>query len=74
MIVDLGGGRDDQRRDRASGAGFTPWEGVRTGVTVERTLLRGETVYADGDVVGDRRGRYLPRHRSRVSRPREGTG
>lgn len=74
VIVDLGGGDTISARTELAGAGFTPWEGVRTEVTVERTLLRGETVYADRDLVGDRRGRYLPRHRSRVSRHKEGTG
>lgn len=71
VVVDLDAGDVISARTEFASAGFTPWEGVRTGVTVERTLLRGETVYADRDVAGDRRGRYLPRHRSQVSRLEE---
>ena len=71
-IVDLDGGAIISAETEFAGAGFTPWEGVRTGATVTRTLLRGETVYADGDIAENRHGRYLPRNSSQVPQRKEG--
>jgi allantoinase len=41
--------------------GYTPFEGLELGATVETTLLRGEVIYDQGKVVGPPRGRYLNR-------------
>jgi dihydropyrimidinase len=67
VVVDLDSGSTITADTELSGAGFTPWEGVDTGVRVERTILRGQTVFANGAVADHRRGQYLPRHRSSVS-------
>jgi dihydropyrimidinase len=69
VVVDLTGGDTISAATEFAGAGFTPWEGVRTGARVERTLLRGETVYAQGRVLDGARGDYLPRPHSHVPRP-----
>jgi dihydropyrimidinase len=69
-VVDLTAGATIHAETELSGAGFTPWEGVQTGVRVERTLLRGQTVYADRTVTEETRGRYLPRPHSSVQRPK----
>jgi dihydropyrimidinase len=66
VVVDLDAGSTITADTELSGAGFTPWEGIQTGVRVERTILRGHTVFADGVVADDRQGQYLPRHRSSV--------
>jgi dihydropyrimidinase len=73
VVVDLTAGATIGAGTELSAAGFTPWEGVRTEARVERTLLRGRTVYtAGGGVTGDPGGRYLPRPRSAV--PPSGAG
>jgi allantoinase len=47
--------------DSPSQQGYTPFEGYEMSARVTRTLLRGETVFADGAIVGAPRGRYLKR-------------
>nr|WP_282600073.1 amidohydrolase family protein [Patulibacter sp. SYSU D01012] len=66
VIVDLDAPNTISAATELASAGFTPWEGVEVGVRVERTLLRGRTVFADGAPVGEPAGQYLPRHRSGV--------
>ena len=66
VIVDLTRGRRITAETELSGAGFTPWDGVDADVRVERTLLRGRTVFADGRASGEPAGQYLPRPRSGV--------
>lgn len=71
VVVDLSSGSTIAAATELSGAGFTPWEGVSLGARVERTLLRGRCVFADGSVAGGAHGQYLPRHRSSVHDPKE---
>lgn len=66
VVVDLDTPNTITAETELASAGFTPWEGVEVGVRVERTIVRGRTVFADGEVVGDASGRYLPRPRSGV--------
>jgi allantoinase len=47
--------------DSPSAQGYTPFEGMELDGVVTRTLLRGQTVFADGELVGVPRGRYLKR-------------
>lgn len=47
--------------DSPSSQGYTPFEGLELQATVTRTVLRGETVFADGAVLGRPRGAYLSR-------------
>jgi allantoinase len=48
-----------------SAQGYTPFEGMELTGRVRATYLRGEIVYADGNVVGGARGRYLSRPTAR---------
>jgi dihydropyrimidinase len=66
VVVDLDAPNVISAETELAGAGFTPWEGTEVGVRVERTIVRGRTVFADGVVVGESTGQYLPRHRSGV--------
>ena len=66
VIVDLDAPNIIAAETELASAGFTPWEGVEVGVRVERTIVRGRTVFADGEIVGEPAGQYLPRHRSGV--------
>ena len=50
--------------DSESTQEYTPFEGYRMGAAVSRTILRGRTVYAEGRIVGDPRGRYVRRPQS----------
>ena len=61
VIVDLTGGATIHAETECSGAGFTPWEGMQTGARIERTLLRGQTIYAEQTVAAHPHGRYLSR-------------
>jgi dihydropyrimidinase len=70
VIVDLTRGATISADTEFASAGFTPWEGVDTGVTIERTLLRGETVYFAGEVAEEARGAFLHRGHSRVLDPK----
>jgi dihydroorotase-like cyclic amidohydrolase len=65
-VVDLSGGETISAQSEFASAGFTPWEGVQTHARVERTLLRGETVFAEGTIAEGARGRFLPRPHSHV--------
>jgi len=47
--------------DSESGQGYTPVEGQELTGKVRRTILRGHTVYLDGEILGPARGRYLHR-------------
>jgi allantoinase len=40
---------------------YTPFEGLEMTAAVVRTFLRGQQVYADGKIVGEPTGKYLPR-------------
>lgn len=44
-----------------SACGYTPFEGVRTIGRIERVLLRGATVFSNGDVILEHSGRYVSR-------------
>jgi allantoinase len=44
-----------------SAQGYTPFEGMELTGRVRTTYLRGEIIYADGNVIGGARGRYLSR-------------
>jgi len=66
VVVDLDAPNTISAATEHSGAGFTPWEGTEVGVRVERTILRGRTVFAEGAPDGTPTGQYLPRHRSGV--------
>jgi len=72
VVVDLSSGSTIAAATELSGAGFTPWEGVALGARVQRTLLRGRCVFADGSVAEGAHGQYLPRHRSSVHDPKKG--
>jgi allantoinase len=47
--------------DSESNQGYTPFEGQELTGRVKTTILRGNTVYQDGEVVGPASGRYLSR-------------
>ena len=47
--------------DSESAQGYTPFEGIELTGRVKRTILRGETVFEDGSVVGPARGEYVRR-------------
>lgn len=48
-----------------SGQGYTPFEGMELRGKVKKTILRGQTVYDNGAVVGAPNGRYIARPTSR---------
>lgn len=48
-------------KDSPSQQGYTPFEDLEMSAQVTRTILRGNTVYANGSVVGEAHGRYLHR-------------
>jgi allantoinase len=48
-------------KDSPSQQGYTPFEGLEMTAKVTRTILRGHTVFADGNIVGAATGRYLSR-------------
>src|SRR5690606_35929089 len=47
--------------DSLSAQEYSPFEGLELEAKVTEVYLRGEPVFADGQVVGDPRGRYLHR-------------
>jgi allantoinase len=47
--------------DSHSTQGYTPFENFAMDAKVVRTLLRGRTVYVDGEIVGQPGGRYVHR-------------
>lgn len=47
--------------DSESAQGYTPFEGQELTGRVKRTILRGNTVYLNGNIVGDATGKYLVR-------------
>jgi dihydroorotase len=54
VIVDLGRQFEIQDKDVLSLTGWTPYAGRTLHGQVERTLVRGRTVYVDGKVVGEK--------------------
>ncbi len=48
-------------KDSPSQQGYTPFENIEMSAKITRTLLRGRTVFADGNVVGKAAGKYLSR-------------
>jgi dihydropyrimidinase len=72
VVVNLGAGATISAETEFSGAGFTPWEGVRTEARVERTLVRGRSVFVDGTLTDGAGGIYLPRPHSSVEVNRGG--
>ncbi len=66
VVVDLDAPGVITAETELAGAGFTPWQGAEVGVRVERTIVRGQTVFAEGAVADEAIGQYLPRHRSGV--------
>ena len=46
-------------KDSPSMQGYTPFEGLEMSARVDATYLRGEKIYADGQVLGKPRGQYL---------------
>lgn len=65
VVVDLDAPNVISTDRELSGAGFTPWDGTEVGVRVERTIVRGRTVYVGSDGAGvvtdEAVGQYLPR-------------
>ncbi len=65
VVVDLDAPNVISTATELSGAGFTPWDGTEVGVRVERTIVRGRTVYVNvdgtGTVTDEAVGQYLPR-------------
>jgi allantoinase len=47
--------------DSPTTQGYTPFEGIELTARVTTTLLRGETIYENGKIVGPPRGQYLAR-------------
>ena len=47
-----------------SACGYTPFEGVKTRGRIERVLLRGQTVYSNGDVILEHRGQFVSRSKT----------
>ncbi len=47
--------------DSPSQQGYTPFEGYEMNARISRTLLRGQTIFADGQIVGKAQGKYLKR-------------
>ncbi len=64
VVVDLNAPNVISTDHELSGAGFTPWDGAEVGVRVERTIVRGRTVFVDGAVTDEAAGQYLPRAKS----------
>ncbi len=64
VVIDLGGHTELRGADMHSGAAYTPYEGWTLDVAVEKTFLRGRLAFADGEVVAETGGRYLPRRTS----------
>jgi allantoinase len=60
-LVDNGGTWTIHAEDSPSQQGYTPFEGLEMTAKVTRTILRGQTIFADGKVVGKATGRYLSR-------------
>ncbi|GAA0962204.1 dihydroorotase family protein [Actinocorallia libanotica] len=60
-LVDPGATWTVRAEDSESTQGYTPFEGFELTARVTDTFLRGVRVLEDGKVVGEPRGRYLPR-------------
>ena len=61
VLVDPHKGFTVRAAESLSKQGYTPFEGMEIGASVRTTMLRGQTVFEDGNVVGPARGRYLRR-------------
>ena len=55
-LVDLEGETVVRHQDMATRAGWTPFDGRTLRGRVARTVVRGQTVMADGQLVGSERG------------------
>ncbi len=64
VVFDPKGESTLSARNMHSKCGYTPYEGVRTTGRIERVFLRGQTVYAGGEIVLEHSGRYVSRGRS----------
>lgn len=53
VLVDLDGKRIIKNEDVIAKCGWSPLEGLTVTGVVEQTLVRGQPVFADGEVVGD---------------------
>jgi allantoinase len=60
-LVDSGATWTIRAEDSPSQQGYTPFEGLEMTAKVTQTILRGQTVYANGSVVGAASGKYLHR-------------
>jgi allantoinase len=60
-LVDNGSTWTIHAKDSPSQQGYTPFEGLEMTAKVTRTILRGQTIFADGNIVGPATGRYLSR-------------
>jgi allantoinase len=63
-LIDTDASWTVRAEDSESTQEYTPFEGFAMECAVARTVLRGRTVYVDGEVVGDPRGRYIRRPQS----------
>jgi dihydropyrimidinase len=61
VVVDLAAGDRIETASQHSAAAYTPWEGWQLECRVERTMVRGRTVYADRRPAGEPAGIYLSR-------------
>ena len=52
VLFDPAADRTLQRQELHSRAGFSPYEGLRVCGMVKTTILRGQTIYRDGQVIG----------------------
>src|SRR5690606_2212945 len=60
VVVDLSATDRIEAATQFSAAAYTPWEGWQVRCRIERTLVRGRAVFADGKPVGEPAGRYQP--------------
>jgi dihydropyrimidinase len=64
IVLDPDGGTPVDPAENASGSTFSIYEGFEPSVAVRDTLVRGERVVADGDLVGEPgTGRFVERDR-----------
>ncbi|HLK70283.1 MAG TPA: allantoinase AllB [Bryobacteraceae bacterium] len=58
-VIDLAAEHTVTRESLFQRHGLSPYVGARFSGVVRRTVLRGETIFADGKIVGDPRGRMI---------------
>ena len=59
VLVDLSAGRPLERADLLDRHKLSPFVGLPIGGFVQRTILRGQTIFRDGQLVGDPAGRLV---------------